>query len=82
MISATERKRRQRKGILDMYRRSFSKPFWEAYKEGNSKEMQRYLDLGSCFKLGVYMAAPHGRYGEAFNKIDEELKKEIDGEGH
>lgn len=80
MISATERKRRQRDGILDMYRRNYAKPFWEAYKEGNSKEMQRRLGLGDCFKRGVYMAAPHGRYGEAFNKIDEELKKEISGD--
>ena len=55
----------------------YAKPFWEALRDGNHAEMQKYLNRGYCFRLGVYMAMPHSRFGEAFNRIDMELEKEI-----
>lgn len=58
-MTPTERKRRQRESILEMYRRNYAKPFWEAYRDGDSKEMTEYMARGYCFRLGVFMAAPH-----------------------
>lgn len=80
MISAAERKRRQRENILDTYRRNYAKPFWEAYHRKDSKAIDKYLGIGYAFRLGVFMAAPHSRYYEAFNRVDKELKKEIAGD--
>ena len=80
MISTAERKRRQHEKILNMYRRNYAKPFWESYRDGNSQAIQRLCNVGDAFKLGVCMSAPHSRYYEAFNRIDDELKKEICGD--
>ena len=80
MISAAERKHRQRERILDMYRKNYAKPFWDAYKDGSNAELQRLCNMSYAFKLGVCMTAPHSRYYEAFNRIDKEFKKEIIGD--
>ena len=78
-MTKEERKHRQRENILGMYRRNYARRFWEAYRDGNGKEMQKWVNMGYAFRLGVCMMAPHSRYYQAFNRIDEELKKEICG---
>lgn len=79
-MTRAERERRRRESILDMYRKNYARPFWEAYKAGNSHKIDKMCSMGYCFKLGVYMAKPYSKYYEAFNRIDKELKKEIVGD--
>lgn len=72
-----ERRRRNRERVLETYRTAYAIPFWTAYREHRSDDLQKFCTRGSDFKLGVAMADPHGKWCKRFNAVDEAIEKEL-----
>ena len=72
-----ERRRCNRERVLETYRTAHAIPFWMAYKEHRSDDLQKLCTRGNDFKLGVAMADPHGKLLNRFNAVDEELMREM-----
>lgn len=75
MTDADAKKRRQ--NILDFYRRNCAIPFWKASLNHDGKSMDKICTMGDYFKRGVYMSFPHSHFYDAFNRIDDEVRKEM-----
>ena len=72
-----ERRRRNRERVLETYRTAYAIPFWTAYKENRSKDIQKFATRGGDFRFGVYMADPRGKWCKKFNAVDEAVEKEL-----